>query len=72
MKFSTYATLVNYSYYGIHLLYYCKYIMYCDMPACLPISIFTSSLPGLSRASSIRSGLLVIPKLKVNNKISII
>lgn len=28
---------------------------------CLPISIFTSSLPGLNKASSIRSGLLVIP-----------
>lgn len=27
----------------------------------LPISIFTSSLPGLNKASSIKSGLLVIP-----------
>lgn len=27
-----------------------------------PISILTSNLPGLSRASSIRSGLLVIPE----------
>lgn len=33
-----------------------------------PISIFTSNLPGLMRASSIRSGLLVIPtdKDKIN------
>lgn len=69
MKFSTYAILLDCSRYDMHLL---RGLTYCDTPACLPISIFTSSLPGLSRASSIRSGLLVIPEFKVKNKISVI
>lgn len=34
---------------------------YKDVIKILPISIFTSNLPGLIKASSIRSGLLVIP-----------
>lgn len=36
----------------------------------IPISILTSSLPGLNKASSIKSGLLVIPEGEKKEKIA--